>query len=107
MISIKQLSQDSCSVQFATVTFIIGTLLFLLYLIFPKAHGIIIAGFYFVIIAILSNGLLFLILLVELILNTNNRKKNILKILILLANIPISILYFMIVLSKINSSSPF
>lgn len=104
---IKQLRHISSSMQFAIGTFIIGTILFLLFLLFPKSNELIIVGFYFVVIALLSNGLVLLMLLFELLLNKNSRKKNSIKILILVANIPIATLYFIVVISKITSRSSF
>ena len=84
------------STQLAIGSFIIGTLLLMIHLQFPESIVIII-GFLFVVFAIIFN----LILLVQLTYLLITQKKHFeyytIKILILLANVPITIVYLKIV----------
>jgi hypothetical protein len=88
------------STYLAVLSFSIGTFLFVLHLIFPNEDGIIILGFFYVLFAILINSLSLLNLCYLCITDPENRETNAIRILILLANIPIALLYFYIVLHK-------
>lgn len=84
------------STQLAIGSFIIGTLLLLLHLQFPESIVIII-GFVFVVFAIIFNLILLVQLIYLLITQKNHFEYYTIKILILLANIPITIVYLKIV----------
>ena len=84
------------STQLAIGSFIIGTLLLLLHLQFTTST-IIIIGFVFVALAILFNGIVLVNLIYLLITQKNHFEYFTIKILILLANIPVTIVYLKIV----------
>ncbi|WNM18547.1 hypothetical protein [Flavobacterium capsici] len=88
----------SFSTYLAIGSFIIGTILFILHQIFPNEDYIFIIGFFYVLFAILLNSLVLLNLLYQFIINEAERETIAIRMLILLANIPITLLYFFIVI---------
>lgn len=80
----------------AISSFCIGTLLLLLYLIFD--NSIVGIGFYYTFVAAMLNILMIIILGVNAISNYHDYKENLMTILAVLANIPITILYMDIVI---------
>ncbi len=90
------------STPFALVSFTIGTILFILYHIVSDNSGILILGFFYVLFALLFNGLILLHLLYELIIFSNKRKYIFIKILILISNIPIVMIYYQLLYEKIK-----
>ena len=86
------------STQMAIVSFGIGTLLLLLHFIFKKSDIIIFTGIYYVLISFLVNGLMLLKLIIDWITEVENRPNIERQTLILFANIPISFVYFLIVI---------
>lgn len=84
------------STQVAIGSFAIGTLLLVFHLLFPDGSlfGI---GFTYVLIAIIINLILFVKLIYLLITQKNHQDYFTIKILILLSNIPIAIVYMRIV----------
>lgn len=88
----------SFSTYLAIGSFTIGTILFILHQIFPNESYIFIVGFFYVLLAILLNSLVLLNLLYQFIINEAERETIAIRILILLANIPIALLYFFIVI---------
>ena len=87
------------AIQMAIVSFGIGTLLLLLHFIFKNSDIIIIPfGIYYVLIAFLVNGLMLLKLIIDWIIEPLNRSKIERQALILFANVPISFVYFLIVI---------
>ena len=86
------------STQMAIVSFGIGTILLLLHFIFKKSDIIIFTGIYYVLISFLVNGLMLLKLIIEWITEVENRPNIERQALILFANIPISFVYFLIVI---------
>lgn len=86
------------STQMAIVSFGIGTLLLLLHFIFKKSDIIIFTGIYCVLISFLVNGLMLLKLIIDWITEVENRPNIERQALILFANIPISFVYFLIVI---------
>ena len=82
----------------AIVSFGIGTLLLLLHFIFKKSDIIIFTGIYYVLISFLVNGLMLLKLIIDWITEVENRLNIERQALILFANIPISFVYFLIVI---------
>jgi hypothetical protein len=88
------------STYLALLSFSIGTLLLVSHLVFPREEGILILGFFYVLFAILINSLSLLNLCYLFITEPENRETNAIRILILLSNIPIALLYFYIVIHK-------
>lgn len=86
------------STQMAIVSFGIGTLLLLLHFIFKKSDIIIFTGIYYVLISFLVNGLMLLKLIIDWITEVENRPNIERQALILFVNIPISFVYFLIVI---------
>ncbi len=88
------------STQLTGVSFGIGTLLLVLHKIFPHAQDIILVGIGYVIIAFVINLLVFLFLFYLFITNPFNRGYFIGKMFIMLANIPIAVFYFLLVINN-------
>lgn len=86
------------STQMAIVSFGIGTLLLLLHFIFKNSDIIIPFGIYYVLIAFIINGLMLLKLIIDWVTEPLNRSKIERQALILFANVPISFVYFLIVI---------
>ncbi|NHN24166.1 hypothetical protein FIA58_000625 [Flavobacterium jejuense] len=87
------------STQLAIVSFGIGTFLFLIHFIFPNYFPILVFGYIYLLIAILINTITFFYL-IYLFFKENNTEDIIIRILILLSNIPIAFLYAYIVLNN-------
>lgn len=85
------------STELAIGYFIIGTILFLLFLILKTNYIILLFGFLFVVFAIFLNALVFLHLAYSYFMLPNQREYIGRKILILLSNIPIALLYYSMV----------
>lgn len=77
-----------------------GTLLLLLYLLFPNRDGLLILGFFYVLTAILLNSIAFLNLLYRYCIYPEDREILLIKMLLLLVNIPITVLYIYIVIHQ-------
>ena len=86
------------AIQMAIVSFGIGTLLLLLHFIFKNSDIKIPFGIYYVLIAFLVNGLMLLKLIIDWVTEPLNRSKIERQALILFANVPISFVYFLIVI---------
>jgi hypothetical protein len=95
------------STELAIGTFAIGTLLFLLYYVFPNKTELIMTGIYYILLAFFTNGLTLLYLLYLLIVLPIQRENIIIKILILLSNIPIAILYLYLIINLFNHENQF
>lgn len=93
----NQSSSGKFSTYLAITCFAIGTFLLLLQKCFPYNTDILVAGFIYVIIAVIINGVTLLYLLYHFIINRLERETIAIRILILLANIPIAFLYLTIV----------
>lgn len=92
------------STYLALGSFGIGTFILLLYLLFPEEESLLFAGFFYVLFASLINGLVLLNLLYRFCIYPNEREILAIKMLIMLANIPIAILYFFIAMHQNYSS---
>lgn len=75
--------------------FLIGTFLFSFNQLFPN-DIVVFLGFYFVVFAIPFNTTILLYLLIQLLLKPMERQANLIRILIVLSNIPIALFYFTI-----------
>lgn len=87
----------SFSTKIALFSFGIGTSIFLLHIIAPNEASVLLLGLFFVLFALLFNGIVFLNLIYTLITDSEDREHTVIQILILLANIPIAALYFFLV----------
>jgi hypothetical protein len=85
------------STKLAFVSFSIGTILLGLQKLLPMNMDIIFLGFLYVLFAILINGIMLFNLAYHFIILPKQREYIAIKILILLANIPITFLYILIV----------
>ena len=81
------------STQLAAGSFFIGTIIFALFHALPNYHNIVLIGICFLLLAILLNGIVLLNLLYLFVTLPNLREELTIKMLILLANIPIVVLY--------------
>jgi fatty acid desaturase len=86
------------STKMAIVSFILGTILFIGYFITDDKLLLLVLGFMFVIIALISNLLMLLILLFDWIEHPSEKKEISRKILLLIANIPITLIYLAIIM---------
>lgn len=105
MITKKKSFKGAFSSEIAIATFAIGTVLFLLYQLVPEKHGLIITGVFYILFAILVNGVLLLILLYHYIRLPNQREYIAIKIMILLINIPIAVLYLYLIILFDNNNN--
>jgi hypothetical protein len=94
------------STQLAIGSFVIGTILLLLYL-FTKQSKLIEIGLFYIIIAFIANSIMLIWLLYHYVSQTNQREYFAIKILILLANIPIAFFYFCLTVKQITTNSLF
>lgn len=88
----------------ATVSFILGTVLLILFLT-TKSSILLETGLFYVAIASIVNGITLLILIINAIRNQHYFQENLFTILIFLLNIPITIGYFYIVANTIIHKS--
>lgn len=88
------------STYVALISFAIGTLLLAIHMTFPRADIIYIIGYLYVLLAALCNGIVLLNLIYQLIIKPKEREEIVIRMLILLANIPIAALYFFIVITN-------
>jgi hypothetical protein len=89
-----KINKISFSTLFAIGSFLIGTILFVLFQI-TKNENLLFIGFFYVLFAIFFNTLVFFSLVHELLFKIN-KEETIIKILILLSNIPIAYLYLIL-----------
>ena len=88
----------SFSTYLAIGSFTIGTLLLALHKLFPTEDHIVVVGLFYVLFATLLNSIALLNLLYQFITNRLERETIAIRILILIANVPIALLYFFIVI---------
>lgn len=98
MVTHSQFAPGRFSSLLALVSFLFGTLFLILHLLFPKAVQIIIMGYIYVLLAILINFCTLLFLIYQFAAYRFYRETIAIKILILLINIPIALLYLNIVI---------
>lgn len=97
-----QFASGKFSTKLALISFGLGTILFVIYLFIPNDMRIIIFGLYFVLAAFIINLLTLLYLMYCYLALHKHREYFLIKIMILVANIPIAYLYFLIVSQQIN-----
>lgn len=90
------------STQIAIGSFVIGTLLLILYQVAPDKDIVIVCGIFYVLLAIFTNGAVLMNLLYHFAFMQNHRTYFGIKILIVLANIPIALFYFLLVTNEIK-----
>ena len=88
------------STYLAMGSFGIGTIILILYLLSPGLIQLLVVGFFYVLFAALFNGIVLLNLLYQFCIYPNEREALAIKMLIMLANIPIAILYFYIAMHQ-------
>ena len=88
------------SLWVTTLSFSIGTLLFLLYFFVSKSDTMLLIGLFFVLAAVVINLFVLFYLLIQLVLDIENQELNVIRILILLANIPIAALYLYLIFTQ-------
>lgn len=98
MNELEQFKALPFSTQLMLICFSIGTLLLALHFIFPEQAILFMIGYIYVLVAILVNVLTLLYLLLQLLQNWHNAEIIIIRILILLTNIPIAALCLYLVL---------
>ncbi len=99
METIQDFKNFSFSTQFAVASFIIGTALFASYYIFPNKDGIIILGLFYTLFAVFFNIMIVINLIFQWLIMPIERENIAVKILIVLANIPVALLYFIIIVN--------
>ena len=85
------------STKLALFSFSIGTLLFSCQLLNQKKDILLIYGFLYLIFIAVINLIMLFYLLMQLVVDIENQEQNFIRILILLSNIPISLLYIHII----------
>ncbi len=94
---VKSYYKRAFSNELALGSFAIGTLLLLLYKSGNQSGLIILTGFYYLLFSILINSIMLLYLIFLCIILPDERKNLAVKIILLLCNIPIAILYYNII----------
>ena len=88
------------STYLALTSFSIGSLLLAIHLCFPDTIEILVTGFFYVLFALLVNGITLFHLVYHFIINRFEREIIAIRMLILLANIPITLIYLNIVFNN-------
>ena len=95
------------STKIALISFTIGSLLFGAFFLIPSSDNLIFIGLFYTLLALTLNGIVILKLIYNWITDKENRNSTAKQGLVILANIPIAILYFFIITNNIISNSPF
>lgn len=96
MKELKQFKNLYPTTQLMIVSLVLGTFLLFLHILFPKSITIIFIGYFYVMVSVLINLFAAIILVIQLFLNLKEYEIYVIRLLILLANIPIAALYFYI-----------
>ena len=100
MITQTQSAPGPFSTYLALTSFGIGTFLLIIQLCFPYNFDILITGLCYIVLAIFLNSIMFVHLMYHFIINRLERETIAIRILILLANIPVALLYVNILFHK-------
>ncbi|KAF2081780.1 hypothetical protein [Flavobacterium sharifuzzamanii] len=100
MKTIHNPSEEKQSVELAVGTFIISTILFMLYIISNENPTVLVIAWPFALAAIVVNLIMFIHLMERFIHLPHQRKEIGIKILLLLSNIPITFLYYLVVMKS-------
>ncbi|SHJ64766.1 hypothetical protein [Flavobacterium haoranii] len=98
MNELKQFKNLYPTTQLMLVSLALGTLLLVIHLVLPKNEFVIITGYFYVVLTFLVNLLAAVILIIKLFLNLKEYEMYVIRLLILLANIPIATFYLFITL---------
>jgi hypothetical protein len=93
MENLKIFQKLSFTTQLAVISFVLGTILFLLFFLDFKNENILFIGLFYVLAATVFNGVAFITLFLQFLTEKDNREDLSIRILILLANIPIATAY--------------
>ena len=94
---------EPLSTPIAIGSFAIGTLFLMMYRMFPEASDVIVmTGIIYVLLALISNSLLFFYLFYHFVIHKSQRNHLVGKRLIMLSNIPIAILYLYLIIINFN-----
>jgi hypothetical protein len=93
MENLKIFQKLSFTTQLAVISFVLGTILFLLFFLDFKNENILFIGLFYVLAATVFNGVAFIALFLQFLTEKDNREDLSIRILILLANIPIATAY--------------
>ena len=85
------------STWLALISFGIGTLLFGCQLLNSSKEYLLVTGFCYLTFAAVINTIMLFYLIIQLVVDIENQEQNFIRILILLANIPIALLYIYII----------
>lgn len=85
----------------AGISFILGTLLLVLFLFFRELESIVMYGLYYVIIAFIINTFIIFWLIIKFVIRPEKREESLKSIGLILINIPIAIGYFFIVINTL------
>lgn len=106
METIQDFRHYSFSTQLAVIFFAFGTLIFGLYFLIPDHEGIFILGLCYVLFAGFCSSVVVLRLLYLLLIAPPSERENVvIRILIVLANIPIAFFYVYVIIQHIKSTS--
>ena len=101
--SLNKNKLETLSTPLAIISFVIGTLLLITYRMFPEASDVIVmTGIIYVLLALISNSLLFFYLFYHFVIHKSQREHLVVKMLIMLSNIPIAILYLYLIIINFN-----
>jgi hypothetical protein len=96
----KTETSNRFSTYLAIGSFGIGTLLFLIHFILPEFGVLYLIGYFYLLFAFLINLAVFLYLLFQFFMQPKDREALMVKMLIMLANIPIALFYLYIIFYK-------
>ena len=102
----KNINQIPFTTLFAFGSFAIGTIFFLSYMKYQN-EIILVFGFYYVLAAIFFNLIMLVNTINQFLINSDNPLDIFIRIIILLTNIPITVLYLYLVLKSFNNSQTF
>ena len=107
MNDLEKFNQLPFSSKLAIVSWALGTFILLLNFCFPNQDKIIITGIVYIVVMGIINGITFLYIISKIITSTQNSRYYIIQAGIMLANIPIAILYAYLVISHYTSLNNF
>jgi hypothetical protein len=96
----QKLSDEIQSIELVIGTFIISTVLFVVYMFTNKNSNVLVFAFPFVVSALLLNGIMLLHLTGRFVKLYDERKDIAVNILLLLSNVPIAILYYVVAMKS-------
>ena len=98
MDELKQFKNLYPTTQLMLISWLLGSILLVIHLVLPKNEFVIITGYFYVVLSFLLNLLAAIILIIKLFLNLKEYEMYVIRLLILLANIPIATFYLFITL---------